>query len=190
LSVSVGSEIFVAPPSPITTAGARPGPSSQAYDLTGLAMADALGKLTEWMPEYAWTLNDGVYHLRPRGANAASQALDLQVDRFAGRHEDVAAAVGAIRDLIDRAVTRTAGAPGQQMITSMVTPAATADMKKAVTFDLAKVTVRQVLDALVTQHGRLSWTIEARRSANGATALSLRVHSFDGSTINAPTIMR
>jgi hypothetical protein len=189
LSASVGSEIVIDSPITATTAGGRPGPSSQAYDLTGLSLAAALSKVTEWMPEYAWTLDAGVHHLRPRAQNPVSQILDMKVDRFAGRYEDVRSAVLAVLDVIDKTVP--GGPPaGRTVINSMTTPAPTEDMKKSTVFDLTGVTIRQLLDSLVTQHGRLSWTMEARRSGTGSTALQLRVYSFDGSTINAPPIVR
>jgi hypothetical protein len=187
LSTPVGVEIVMSSAIP-AGAGTRPGAGSQAYDLTGLAMGDALGKVTDWMPEYAWSLDDGVYHLRPRAANPVSHALDIRVDRFAGRFDDVRMAATAIRDLIDRSL------PTRSPVTGTGSPVLSAnpgpDMQKAVAFDATNVSLRQLLDTFATQHGRLSWMMEARRQTNGLNALLLRIQTFDGVTLNLSPIVR
>lgn len=168
---------------------ASSGQLARAYDLTGLTMPEALTKLAEWNLEYAWTEDNGVYHIRPRAVHAASQALDARVDRFANRYNDVPSAALAIRDLIDRLTAPRP--PSPTVITSWVSSGSrTPDMQKPLTLDLSNLTVRQLLDAMVTEHGRLSWTFETRSQANGVSTWQLRIHSFDGSTSSPPPIVR
>ena len=187
LSVPAGVEVLSGLSS---VSDASVSPSAQAYDLTGLSMSQALAKLVEWMPNYAWTFDNGVYHVRPRAESLINRALDINVDRFSGKYADVRGAVNAIRDLIDARLPR--AAPPPTVIGSLVASlgSSSSDLAKPIALDLTNVTVRQILDALVTQHGRLSWIVDARTEANGSATWRLRVESFGGGAVDALPIVR
>jgi hypothetical protein len=160
------------PPAPPPT-----GPR-QAYDLSGLSIPDALNKIVEFMPAYAWSADGDVIHIRPTGAEAAhTHLLDTRVPKVAGRFESLQAALSAVIGLIQQRPP-TMPPPGR------FPPAGWSDETKRLVLrptevDLRDVTIRQVLDAIARSHGAMSWAVVYRGSPDRLQSLGVTFIGFE-----------
>jgi hypothetical protein len=159
-------------------------PSSAYYDLTGLTMQEALDKLTAFLPEYSWSLDDGIHHIRPRSlAQARNLPLDKPVDRFSRSFANVQAALTGVREIfqtpLGAGVGMAMGLSGSS--SGFGTPERVNESReRPISVDLTNVTVRQILDAIVRRHGDISWTVEYVDANGTYPQFQLHFTGFDG----------
>jgi hypothetical protein len=158
--------------------------ASQYYELTGLPAADALAKLASLLPEYTFTEDRGVMHMQPRAlVNDPSNWLNMKVDKFDQHFDNARDAMNAVAAIRARPAPGFPPAPAPVTIappsTGMVGGISSGipggivggfpdtlgpRLVTSITISMTNVTVREILDEMVRQHGSLTWTLDHRAS--------------------------
>jgi hypothetical protein len=140
---------------------------TRMLDLSGLTLAEAVPLVLSHCPGYESQTVNGVLTVAPPGALERDRVLTTRLRVFGVANMPAWGALDALRRTLFREAPRSpAGRPMSPM------PAVRDSQMKPVSVKLDKPTVRQVLDALVTAHGALTWVCEPA-SDNGPMRLSL-----------------
>ncbi len=162
----------------------NPDPGGKFYDLTGLSIEAALDKIVSLMPEYMWSKDAGVYHVRPKSFQGrASVALNRPVDKLDAAPSSVAAALAVVHGIFDAAyVFRGAGSTAPDRFKDI--------MNKPTTIALQTVWARDVLDEIVLQNGGSAWPRGTETPQPGTPASSSSFRGFDGWNVQMPAQIR
>jgi hypothetical protein len=145
-----------------------------ALDLTGLDIGEALPVFLTHCGGYEFREVQGVLNIGPRGSFEQS-CLNLRAKDF---HVKDIPLCDTLADVVRIFDPRFAG-PAEPLSTRMrqrrtgsgQSAPANYELLKPVTLQLRKVTVREILNALVTSHGSASWTLEEQ---NGMVTLTFQ----------------
>jgi hypothetical protein len=147
-----------------------------SYDLSGLSGQQLMDTLQELAPEYEFTIVNDLLRVKPRTPQTVSTAwLDQRVDRFEHRFENLREAiqtVAALRPLSPGRTGPQSASPGPSSLTER--------LQKTFVVSLTNTTVRDILDEIARQFGRIVWSAEQRTSAQGVTSISLWISGFEG----------
>lgn len=162
-----------------TVSGADP---TLSYDLTPLSLASALDRCaTVHVADrrgstYEWRLVQGVYEIHPQGfTDKPSVALNRRVPVFSGQFGSVAEALAAVHRIFDPSYRqrRPIGPTHEpDRLRSLI--------ERPLQIKLANVTVREILDELVRQHGAMIWRVEYRTSSGLYNGAAFSFIGFDG----------
>ncbi len=151
--------------------GAAPG--QQSYDLSGLTLNQALDAIVRQQPEYTWSVEKGVTHVRPgRFVNNSLVALNREVATFGLAVTDLREALIRVHKIFD---------PGHRL-----PPASRARpehvrsfLERPIAVAGSRVTVRAILDGIALQHGAMAWLAEYQDVSGGYPGLKLTFFGFD-----------
>jgi hypothetical protein len=159
---------------------------SDYYDLSGLGTQELIDKLQELAPEYQFRLINGVYRVQPRVAQSLSTSwLDQPIDRFEQRFENLrdamyaVAAIGRPTAMGGRGAAPSAPTAAPQPVSPGLA-SLNERLQKTLVLSLTNTTVRDILDEIARQFGRLMWSVEQRTSPLGTTSVSLTFSGYDG----------
>jgi hypothetical protein len=135
-----------------------PRPPTARYDFTGLSGPDAMNKLVELAPELSWTADGPIHRLRARRlAGASNLPLDRRVDAIDRRILTFNEIFEVIRSLLDPVGEQARPTVSIGSVSVGGPPPSTGD--RPVELSMRNVTIRQVLDEIVRQHGAISWSV-------------------------------
>jgi hypothetical protein len=146
--------------------------STTRYNVAGLSPADALTRILETMPDYAWHDDHGTYHVAPRALTAS--VLDRPVDHVDRDIHNINEAAALVLSLVD-------GKPLNIRPLSPNMPERARALEERpfhVTVDQG--TVRDVLDAIARQHGALFWFVVLSDASGTIGRFELDLQGFDG----------
>jgi hypothetical protein len=156
------------------------------YNLAGLSLADTFDKVLSSLPDYAWSLDQGVYHVEPRALKAAADsALNRRVDHVDAQVGTVNDAAALVMGLIDRR-------PAQTRMPSGPNPpdAVRSVMNRTLRIVVERGRVRDVLDQIALQHGALSWTVVLSDPTGSTGMFQIVFRGFDGWGLSMATAIR
>ena len=150
-------------------------PATASYDLSGFSAREALDKIVELAPDFAWQQDGDVYRLK---SSSLARAKDLPLDRRIGRYErtleTLSAVVEAMRIFYAPPATATggrgrglpggvvggvvAGIQAPSMVIGGVGFPSVSERDRTIEVKLADATVRQFLDEVARLYGNLSWS--------------------------------
>jgi hypothetical protein len=137
--------------------------SPEYCDLTGLTMDETLAKVQAFAPDYLASLDDGVYHVRPREPQPDTTPwLALTVERFDGRFAGLREALVAVAAL---------GRPDADARPAPVVGGRPPAADGPIGISLGHVTVRDVLDELARRSDAVQWVVEQRIATSGPRVL-------------------
>jgi hypothetical protein len=175
--VPFGWEVIEPPGAPVS---GNPSPGGDFYDLTGLAIPQALDKLVGFLPAYTWTLDAGVYHVRPKSFQQnRAVALNRRVDRVEMSVTNVDSALAEVHRLLDPGF---AIRPSDRTIPDRLKGI----IDKPMAISLRDVAVRDVLDEIVRQNGNASWRAVYADASGAYPQLLLEILGFDGWGVQMP----
>jgi len=159
-----------------------------------------LDKIVEFMPDYAWQKDNGVYHIRPRAlAKPGSLPFDRRIEAFTQQFPDVRTAMSGVLALLDprRAAMLSsitfvgnAGIVGGVVGGSPIVDRNAAYTNRPIAVDVKGATIREILDAMMLQHGDL-WWLANYTDANGTyPQVTLEFVGFDGWTFGSSAAIR
>ena len=163
-------------------------PGEFVYDLTGLAVEEAMRKVADLTAAgnsrvipYEWSFDGGVHHFRPRQfRNNTGVALNRRIAHFEANPTDVHAALMDVHRVFQpQYPSRPTQAP-QRM------PERLRHLfERPLTIALDNTTVRGILDEMVRQHGATSWLAEYSDVTGSYKGLRLSFIGFDGWQVSA-----
>jgi hypothetical protein len=167
---------------PQTIGLSRPG--SEYYDLTGLSVDEAIEKVLAFAPEYVLSTDRGIRHVRARAVAAdPSSWLNRRVAKFEQHFDNLRDAHQMVAGLA--LVSPRGGVPPPTgPIVAPSSDALRERLATSITISLTDVTIREVLDEIARQHGRLMWSVEHRQSGGAPAGLTLTFAGFDGWSIS------
>jgi hypothetical protein len=150
----------------------QPAPTKSSVETGGHTIAEILNEIVARQPRYAWTLDDGVIHLRPKASAAdPGNILNREVEEFA---VDQATLQQALQEVH---FTLRPGLRGGGIVGSGPAPSTLGLRHFSVR--LRSSTVQGVLDAIVKAHGASSWSL-TYTGTEGARQYRITFHTFDG----------
>jgi hypothetical protein len=126
-------------------------------------MDETLAKVQAFAPDYLASLDDGVYHVRPREPQPDTTPwLALTVERFDGRFAGLREALVAVAAL---------GRPDADARPAPVVGGRPPAADGPIGISLGHVTVRDVLDELARRSDAVQWVVEQRIATSGPRVL-------------------
>jgi hypothetical protein len=142
------------------TPGTPVGRSPASLDLTGLTIEEALSIVEALTPDYVTSVDNGVYHVRPRADQRDSTPwLTRRVERFDRAFDSLQQAMSDVAAL---AWSWQPPAGQRPPVSGRPPPAPT-----RLVLSLAGVTVRDILDEIALQSGAAQWVVEQRVASSG-----------------------
>jgi hypothetical protein len=134
--------------------------TTATYDFTGMSGAEAVARLTSLLPDLSWKQEGALFRIRSRAiADAGALPLDRKIaaiDRQLATQANIFQTVG---QLMDRSQSASLTLPliGQGLNITTIGPGPARG--QPVELHLRDVTVRQILDEIVRQHGAVQWGV-------------------------------
>jgi hypothetical protein len=186
----------------------RASPSPRRIVLTGLSLSDAMGALIAGAPElitsaqhaeyrFQWRAADGLLHVTP--LSAQHTFLDTVLPEFRLSNQTVSAAMVAVHQALDPSYPDIASKGIGGSFPSSETDLAAARRRldeylalvdRRVTIRLTNATIRQILDAVASAHGSVSWVVRYRSLAGEYSGCQIAFYFPDASMFDTQTAVK